>query len=115
MSDLVAGGVIGRPAASDHSERLECQPRSRIAQGVEVARLPLGPCIKVVVSLLYCRPSRWLPSPALRWAANEACPLCGRRVPIKLIRVYHCVGLDSGEAGKRTVASSGNVGPITRE
>jgi hypothetical protein len=25
---------------------------------------------------------------------DEACPVCGRRVPIRLIRIYHLVDLD---------------------
>jgi hypothetical protein len=27
---------------------------------------------------------------------DEACPVCGRRVPIRLIRVYHLVDLECG-------------------
>jgi hypothetical protein len=42
---------------------------------------------------------------------SEVCPECGRRVPIKLIRVYHLVELDLNKAGKGIVAPSGKVVP----
>ena len=45
---------------------------------------------------------------------DEACPGCGRRVPIKLIRVYQLVDFDSSEAGKDSATSSENVVLMTR-
>jgi hypothetical protein len=46
---------------------------------------------------------------------DEACPGCGRRVPISLIRSYHLVVLDRSKARKRRAASSEKMVPITRE
>jgi hypothetical protein len=46
---------------------------------------------------------------------DEACPVCGRRVAISLIHIYHLVDLDRGEVGMGHAASSGKMVPITRE
>jgi hypothetical protein len=44
----------------------------------------------------------------------EECPECGRRVPIRLIRIYHLVDLNDSESEKDLVALAKAV-PITRE
>lgn len=42
---------------------------------------------------------------------DEACSVCGRRVPIKLIRAYHVVDLDHSEAGNGDARPSGSRRP----
>ena len=46
---------------------------------------------------------------------GEDCPVYGRRVPIRLIRVYLLVDLDGSEAGEGSAESPRKVVPITRE